>query len=290
MSYNLKPSYPNIDALDTRDKAVSVIYGRTGGGTIVPISVDSSGRVVIGAPLILNTDNIDIGDVVIKGITDPSVVGVSPTVGEVRFGMHRVGDAAAVNPNLHTLLTWDPRMTFDGAGKLKVDTSVTIDSVDIGDVNIKGKDVLGGPDQYIYTVQNTDLSWALHTHDSRFTFTGGAVHTTTAGSGTIFAAVAANITSPAYDTYADVGTAFNVQGFNKKSFTLKNTGATACDIRGFASMDGGVTYDIPLLPPANLNAGGLVWIDDERAFTHFKFQVQRNVAGDTSVQIKGFAA
>ena len=110
MAYNLQPSYPNTDALETRDKAIAVQYGRTADGTIIPISVDSSGRLVLGSGITLDTDNIDIGDVVIKGTSDAAQtleerIGVTPSTGlpAGRFSM----------------LVEDPRMNFTG-GALQI--------------------------------------------------------------------------------------------------------------------------------------------------------------------------
>lgn len=234
MGYNLKPTYSSVDELQSKDRAISILYGRLPdnlGGSIVPIRVDGSGNLIIGTALSLDTDDLDIGDVVVKGITDPTLDGSTLTVGEERFGLHRVGDLTAVNADLHAVLSWDPRMNFSGA----------------------------------------------------------SLNITTSGSGVVFATATATIDSPAYDSYTDVGSAYSVQGYSRKSFTLRNTGVNPVNVRGFASVDGGVTYDVPITPAANLDPGGLLWVDEERAFTHFKFQVQRNAAGDSSVELKGFA-
>src|ERR1035437_4970752 len=53
MTYNLQPSYPNVSVLTTNDKAISVMYGRTADGTLVPIRVDSSGAFAVAANTVL---------------------------------------------------------------------------------------------------------------------------------------------------------------------------------------------------------------------------------------------
>jgi len=225
--YKLKSNYSGPDQLDTKDKALSVIYGRTPdkfGGDLVPIAVDSTGRIVLGSAVVLDVGDLDIGDVRIKGITNPA----DPTGSEQLAGMVALG---APYVGLYALLEEDPRMQF----------------------------------------------------------VGGALRITPSLSGTIFPEVITNIVSPTYDSFADVGSIYSVTGFLRKSFVLKNTGANSVDVRGFVSVDGGLIYDIPLLPSSNINPGGVVWVDDERAFTHFKFQVKRN-AGDSIVVSKGYAA
>jgi hypothetical protein len=227
--YKLKSSYTGPEQLDTKDRALSVIYGRTPdkfGGDLVPIAVDSTGRIVLGSGLVLDVGDLDIGDVRIKGITNPA----DPVGSEHFAGMTALVDAPYAG--LFALLTEDPRQQF----------------------------------------------------------VGGALRITPFLSGTIFPEVTTNIVAPAYNSFADVGGTYSVTGFIRKSFVLKNTGANPVDVRGFVSVDGGLIYDIPLLPTSNLNPGGVVWVDDERAFTHFKFQVKRNIVGDSIVVAKGYAA
>jgi hypothetical protein len=62
---------------------------------------------------------------------------------------------------------------FTPDGKLKVDASVTIETVDIGDVGLFVRDSLG-VNHLAGGVLNPDLlTWALYTQDKRMTFTGG---------------------------------------------------------------------------------------------------------------------
>lgn len=61
---------------------------------------------------------------------------------------------------------------FTADGRLKVDASVTIDSVDIGDVNMLLK--VGGVNRYWDGVLNPDaITYAGYTQDQRMTFSGG---------------------------------------------------------------------------------------------------------------------
>ena len=116
MSYNLKESYGSIDELDTKDKALMVLYGRTPdilGGNIVPINVDAAGNLIIGTQLSLETDNLDIGDIIIKGTTDVA----QSTTAEERIGLAAVGGIPSVGlVGQFSILTQDPRLNFTSGG------------------------------------------------------------------------------------------------------------------------------------------------------------------------------
>lgn len=117
MAYNLKPSYSSVDELNSRDRAISILYGRQAdalGGNIVPINVDAGGNLILGTGMTLSASDIDIGDVVIKGVTNPALQGTTYTPGEERIGLIRVGDASAPNASLYEVLVRDPRLTFTG--------------------------------------------------------------------------------------------------------------------------------------------------------------------------------
>lgn len=61
-------------------------------------------------------------------------------------------------------------------GRLKVDASVTVDHLDIGDVDTKAKDALG-VSQYLQVVTDPVLSrYALITNDPRMNFSSGALN------------------------------------------------------------------------------------------------------------------
>lgn len=235
MGYNLKPSYSSVDELQTRDRAITVLYGRQPddlGGNIVPIAVDAAGNLTVGTGLSLSASDIDFGDVVIKGVTDPSLQGTVHTPGEERVGLIRVGDAAAPDANLYEVLTRDPR----------------------------------------------------------FNFIGTALEVTAGGTGTVYATQTISVVAPTFTTFASTGiVGANVRGFNNKSFVVRNTGANPVQVRAFVSMDNAVAYDVPILVASTLAAGAAVWVDDSRAFTHLRFELQRDPAGDTTVTIKGFA-
>jgi hypothetical protein len=131
-NYNLKPVYEGVDELTTRDRAMTILYGRQPdaiGGKIVPIEVDGAGKLVIGTGLTLTASDIDIGDFVMKGVTDPSLKGDVYTPGEERIGLIRVGDASAPNTNLYEILVRDPRFSFDSNNRLSVNVNNTGSSV-----------------------------------------------------------------------------------------------------------------------------------------------------------------
>jgi hypothetical protein len=234
MAYNLKPSYASVDELQTRDRAITIMYGRQPdalGGNIVPIKVDAAGNLSVGTGLTLTASDIDLGDFVMKGVTDPLLVGDVHTPGEERIGLIRVGDAAAPNVNLYEVLVRDPRLNFIGT----------------------------------------------------------ALEVSAGGTGNLYALQTISVVAPTYTTFASTGiTAANVRGYNNKSFVAKNTGAVSCQVRAFISMDNGVNYDVPILVASTLAPGASVWVDDGRAFTHLRFEIQRG-AGDTTVTLKGFA-
>lgn len=129
-NYNLKPVYEGVDELTSRDRAMTILYGRQPdalGGKIVPIEVDGAGKLVIGTGLTLTASDIDLGDFCMKGVTDPSLKGDVYTPGEERIGLIRVGDAGAPNTNLYEILVRDPRFSFnvDNAVKVAVNTTGT---------------------------------------------------------------------------------------------------------------------------------------------------------------------
>lgn len=231
MSYNLKPSYSGVDELQTRDRGVSVLYGRTPdalGGEIIPIKVDAAGSLVFGTSVSLSGEFTALS----KGIFDPTFVDPQPEAGASIVGLMPANSVAAVSSSLYALLAQDPR----------------------------------------------------------FTFTSGALNVAASGTNsTIFATQNISVVAPTYTSFSSSGiTPANVRGFASKSFVAKNTGANPCQVRAFVSMDSGTTYDVPILSASVLAAGSSVWIDDERAFTNFQFQIQRDPSGDTTVQLKGY--
>lgn len=237
MAYNLKPSYASVDELQTRDRAITILYGRQPdalGGNIVPIKVDADGNLSIGTNLMLSASDIDLGDIVMKGVTDPSLQGDVHTPGEERVGLIRVGDLSAPDVNLYEVLVRDPR----------------------------------------------------------FSFVGAALQTTAVGSGTVFPVeMGLAVTAATHTTFAPIGQTFNLKGLLERALYILNTGAADVDIRGVASIDDGVTFDIVVVAASTLSAGASALTSADiggiSAFTHFKWEAQR-VAADTTVTIKGF--
>ena len=79
MSYNLQPSYNNVDELETRDKAINVLYGRRASdGTLLPISIDDNGHLVIGTGIVLSPQDIRLGAVEIQDNDSNNRVDVIP--------------------------------------------------------------------------------------------------------------------------------------------------------------------------------------------------------------------
>ncbi len=108
MAYNLQPTYPSIESLESRDKALSVMYGRTIGGPLVPIKVDTDGRIVLGSSISVEAD---LGEITIKGTSN-----VAQTA-EERLGLSVVsGIPSAGLVGQFALLTEDPRQNFTNGG------------------------------------------------------------------------------------------------------------------------------------------------------------------------------
>jgi len=76
MTYNLKPSYPNVSVLTTNDKAISVLYGRYTDGTLIPILIDSSGTVATASGNVLAfNSNPSVGGSPTEALTIPGLLG-----------------------------------------------------------------------------------------------------------------------------------------------------------------------------------------------------------------------
>src|ERR1017187_9556865 len=59
--YDLKAFYASVDELTTRDRCLSVMYGRIPdalGGGIVPVNIDIQGNIQIGTSVVLNVSEI----------------------------------------------------------------------------------------------------------------------------------------------------------------------------------------------------------------------------------------
>ena len=166
MTYNLKPSYAGVDELTTRDRGISIMYGRKPdalGGQIVPISVGNDGSLTVGSVLSLSTEDLNIGDVVVRGIYDPSVVGLDPEYGEARFGVKQVGDSSPINTGLYAVLvngsafTQPVNLTSCGGSPVTIgqktsaesipvvlasDQSITVGSITVGTISTVIPDML----------------------------------------------------------------------------------------------------------------------------------------------------
>jgi hypothetical protein len=67
---------------------------------------------------------------------------------------------------------------FTSDGKLQVDASVTIDNVDIGNVDLKAKDAFGVSQYLQVEIDPATARYALITNDPRFTFSGASLNVT----------------------------------------------------------------------------------------------------------------
>ena len=66
MTYNLQPSYPNSDVLETKDRGLVVLYGRRADGVLVPINIDNSGNINLGSAVVLSAEDLRLGAVEIQ--------------------------------------------------------------------------------------------------------------------------------------------------------------------------------------------------------------------------------
>jgi hypothetical protein len=98
MSYNLKPSYPSVDAFTTRDRGVSVLYGRVPdalGGDIVPVAVNATGQILIGSDITLD----------VSGLNNLTVLQSNPSL--LNATVVGSGNFTVIQPlgaNLHTVI------------------------------------------------------------------------------------------------------------------------------------------------------------------------------------------
>jgi len=249
MSYNLKPLYENSDELETKDKAISVMYGRVPdefGGHLVPITVNSEGRIVLGTGLTLSTDNIDIGDVVLKGISAP--LGGPGLDTEQRLGVVASGGGMAAG--FYSLLTQDPRFTFQGATPNQ-------------NLNVFVAGLSHTASQEIFLPESTSIVVGTHA-------TWGNVYQ------------GREVGGPALTS-----TIYDLRGHTQKFVMITNTGAASCLVRAYGSIDFS-NYDIPIQVSTPLLAGASLLIEEDRPFMSIRFQIQRDLA-NTTVSTKGYA-
>jgi len=90
------------------------------------------------------------------------------------------------------------------------------------------------------------------------------------------------------DTFSSVRV-FDVKAYKTKEIIIKNIGNNSARINVLASVDL-TNFDIYLANNVLLDAGNMLEINEERAFTNIKIEAKSNVAGNpTTLQTKGYA-
>jgi hypothetical protein len=95
------------------------------------------------------------------------------------------------------------------------------------------------------------------------------------------------ITTPAFDNFAAVR-AYSVKTYKRKTLVLVNTGVVNVRVRGWASVDEGANFVIPMVTSTDLVPGGVIMVDKDTAFTDFRWDVERGSA-DGEVTTYGYA-
>lgn len=290
MGYNLKPAYTSVDELQSRDRAISILYGRQPdplGGNIIPINVDASGNLVIGSGLVLNTDDIDIGDIVLKGITSAAGPGLADDT-EVRLGAR----AATGQPaGLYSLFTEDPRLTFT-ASALHVNAvsladggnSITVDALDLDIRNL------------LFTQDSVEARQT--THDNLNLNANVQVADVDASNANPLPNLSADKTfiTEAYVTVDAYANARSINGnlavarYKTKEIIVKNTGGVnAARVTITGSVDNGVNFDVTISNNTLVAVGNTLEVSENRAFTHIKIEARSNTAGNaTTVESRAY--
>ena len=192
-------------------------------------------------------------------------------------------------------------------GKLKVDATVTVGTVTIGDVTLKAKDSLGA-DGYVHRVVNPDtLTSGLYVQDQRMNFTSDELNSLSHGfdgsanvplsvdntgklqvivdtmpvvnvlsNDNIFA-TAAYITTDGYVEARDI----SVRGYVSKTIVIKNVGVNDVQVNVLGSVDE-TDYDLFISNGTTIVAGSTLVLQENKALTNIKIQAKSVSAGNSS--------
>lgn len=196
----------------------------------------------------------------------------------------------------------------DGTYSLNVNASgITVDTLDIGDVVVRGVEADGVTEHRINVTQtpaSIPAIWNLDTHDynldvalsTRATETTlQAILAALAGGGStvsITGQVGDLASSALYTTtnlFANAAT-YTVDHYKSKTFIVQNTGINSIDLRMLASIDGGAAYDVVAVNSISIPAGGSATITDTDYETNVVLQAKSTSSGMPSTVITKLAA
>jgi hypothetical protein len=209
---------------------------------------------------------------------------------------------------------------LSAAGKLMVDSTVTVGEINIGEVGLVAQDSAGVVG-VVNRQQNAGLpiTSSLMTIDPRLNFSAVGANpkvlsmgnnagndvplsvdalgklNVVVSSAPVTPVTAADSTYAAQtllteDAYVDLLTMVTAK-FIKKTITAKNAGVTnAAEIKIIGSIDGGGTYDVPVVANIELAAGITLVFTHDTPVTNLKVQIRAKTAGNhTTVTSKAYA-
>ena len=235
---------------------------------------------------------------------------------KITFPVDNAGRPSAMLVGLDDNETIRP-VRVDNAGQLRVDTSVTVNGLELGSVGLTGLDAVGalGPINRIQNPGSPVLS-SLMVQDVRLNFLGTELQTLAYGrngstdypiatdaSGKLNVNVVSAAATTAVPTDAmyssapapttDVKTSrltMNCQHMINKTVVIANTGAAAANVWITASVDGGLSYPIPLATQYEVVAGSTYVYTHNTAVTNIQIQVQNfTAATPTTVGVTAYA-
>jgi hypothetical protein len=226
-------------------------------------------------------------------------------------------DAGGRNVSLITGIGDDEQIRFIGVtsdGKLKVDASVSVGNITIGDVNIRAMDP-SNTARNLGAIQNQDLTWSLKVRDVGLSFDNNNLLVAPMGfdgstyrkiktdsSGAIYANIANspdvynNIktykidqilfnTSDSYNTIVTIDTRY----FKTKTLFIKNTGYNnSANIRILGSVDGAY-FDFILANDVKIDPQNSYIFKDDSALMSIKIEAKNYSSGlSTTIITKGY--
>lgn len=226
-------------------------------------------------------------------------------------------DAGGRNVSLITGLGDDEQIKFIGVtpdGKLKVDASVSVGNISIGDVNIKAMDP-SNTARNLGAIQNSDLTWSLKVRDVGLSFdnnnllvaplgfdgttyrkiktdTSGVVYTNISNSPNVYNniktykidQVSVN-TADSYNTVITIDTRY----FKTKTLFIKNTGNdNPASIKILGSVDG-INFDLILANDVKIDPQNSYIFKDDSALTHILVEAKNYSFNlSTTIIVKGY--
>jgi hypothetical protein len=226
-------------------------------------------------------------------------------------------DAGGRSVSLITGLGDDEQIRFIGVtsdGKLKVDASVSVGNITIGDVNIRAMDS-SNTVRNLGAIQNSDLTWSLKVRDVGLSFdsnnllvapmgfdgstyrkiktdTSGIIYTNISNSPDVYNNIktykidqVSFNTADSYNTVITIDTRY----FKTKTLFIKNTGNNnSANIRILGSVDGSY-FDLILANDVKIDPQNSYIFKDDSALMSIKIEAKNYSSGlSTTIIAKGY--